>query len=64
MAGKEYKIAFELQAKLESSYNNIIHKVLDNLDKIQDTARAIEAIRISGDMVRPLRDGLQAAERE
>ncbi|MDF9845524.1 phage-related minor tail protein [Paenibacillus sp. PastF-1] len=31
---------------------------------MQDTARAIEAIRISGDMVRPLRDGLQAAERE
>ncbi|MDF9845569.1 hypothetical protein M2105_006663, partial [Paenibacillus sp. PastF-1] len=64
MAGKEYKIAFELQAKLEPSYNNIMHKVLDGLDKIQDTARAIEAIRISGDMVRPLRDGLQAAERE
>lgn len=64
MAGKEYKIAFELAAKLESSYNSIMHKVLDGLDKIEVTARAIEQIRISGDMVRPLRDGLQAAERE
>jgi phage-related minor tail protein len=64
MAGKEYKIAFELQAKLESSYNTVTHKVLDNLEKINDTARAIEAIRISGDMVRPLREGLQATERE
>lgn len=64
MAGKEYKIAFDLQAKLDSSYNSGMRKVLDNLNDLQTTARAIEAIRISGDMVRPLREGLQAAERE
>ncbi|OMD00048.1 phage tail tape measure protein [Paenibacillus sp. FSL R5-0636] len=64
MAGKEYKIAFDLQAKLDSSYNAGMRKVLDNLNDLQTTARAIEAIRISGDMVRPLREGLQAAERE
>lgn len=64
MAGKEYKIAFELQAKLESSYNTVMRRVLDNMDELQNTARAIEAIRFSGDMVRPLREGLQAAERE
>ncbi|OKP97778.1 phage tail tape measure protein [Paenibacillus sp. P46E] len=64
MAGKEYKIAFDLQAKLDSSYNTGMRKVLENLQELQTTARAIEAIRISGDMVRPLREGLQAAERE
>lgn len=64
MAGKEYKIAFDLQAKLDSSYNAGMRKVLDNLDELKTTARAIESIRISGDMVRPLREGLQAVERE
>lgn len=64
MAGKEYKIAFDLQAKLDSSYNSGMRRVLDNLNELQTTARAIEAIRISGDMVRPLREGLQATERE
>jgi len=64
MAGKEYQIAFELKAKLESSYTGSMRKVLDNLDNLEITARAIEAIRISGDMVRPLREGLQNVERE
>ncbi|ULO05153.1 phage tail tape measure protein [Paenibacillus sp. 19GGS1-52] len=64
MAGKEYKIAFELQAKLDPSYNTGMRKVLDNLNDLETKARSIEAIRISGDLVRPLREGLQAAERE
>ncbi|WP_052087644.1 phage tail tape measure protein [Paenibacillus wynnii] len=64
MAGKEYKIAFELQAKLDSSYNTGMRKVLDNLNDLETKARSIEAIRISGDLIRPLREGLQATLRE
>lgn len=64
MAGKEYQIAFELKAKLESSYTGSMRKVLDDLNDLETTARTIEGIRISGDMVRPLREGLQATERE
>ncbi|WP_019913182.1 phage tail tape measure protein [Paenibacillus sp. HW567] len=64
MSGKEYQIAFELKAKLESSYTGSMRKVMDNLNNLETTARAIEGIRISGDMVRPLREGLQAVERE
>ncbi|MGO4369618.1 hypothetical protein AB4Z21_02255 [Paenibacillus sp. MCAF20] len=64
MAGKVYKIAFELAAKLEGSYTSGMTRALSDLSELETKARAINAIRISGDMVRPLREGLQHLERD
>ncbi|ANY69728.1 hypothetical protein BBD42_26980 [Paenibacillus sp. BIHB 4019] len=63
MAGKVYDIAFELSAKLEGSYNTIMSKVLNNLGDIDKQMHAIGAMRISGDMLRPLNEGLHDLER-
>lgn len=63
MAGKVYKIAFELAAKLEGSYTSGMTRALSDLTELETKARALNAIRISGDMVRPLREGLQDLER-
>ncbi|MGG4141853.1 phage tail tape measure protein [Paenibacillus algorifonticola] len=63
MAGKIYDIAFELSAKLEGSYNAVMSKVLDNLGDIDKQMHAIGAMRISGDMLRPLNEGLHDLER-
>ncbi|MDQ0114355.1 phage tail tape measure protein [Paenibacillus harenae] len=63
-SGKVYKIAFELAAKLEGSYTSGMTRALSDLSELETKARAINAIRISGDMVRPLREGLQHLERD
>lgn len=63
MAGKVYKIAFELAAKLEGTYTSGMTRALGDLQELERRARDLNSIRISGDMVRPLRDGLQDLER-
>lgn|GEM_PF-1150726 len=64
LAGKIYKIAFELAAKLEGSYDAAMTRTLHDLTEVERRARDLNAIRVSGDMVNPLRDGLRDLERE
>lgn len=62
--GKKYEIEFKLAAKLESSYHSAMNKAETDLNKLEHQFRAIEALRLSGDMVQPLRDGLRRLEPE
>ncbi|MEK3873718.1 MULTISPECIES: phage tail tape measure protein [unclassified Paenibacillus] len=64
MAGKTYKIAFELAAKLAGSYTTSMTRALGDLNDLEEKARRLNSIRISDDMVRPLRDGLRHLERD
>jgi phage-related minor tail protein len=64
MAGKVYKIAFELAAKLEGSYTSSMTKALADMAEIEMKARELNTISISGAMVEPLRDGVKHLERE
>ncbi|MGG1638231.1 phage tail tape measure protein [Paenibacillus sp. NRS-1760] len=64
MAGKIYKIAFELASKLEGSYNSNMTKVLHDLTELERKARDLNSIRVSGDMVNSLRTGLQNVENQ
>ncbi len=64
MAGKTYKIAFELAAKLAGSYTTSMTRALGDLNDLEERARRLNSIRISDDMVRPLRDGLRHLERD
>lgn len=64
MAGKTYKIAFELAAKLAGSYTTSMTRALGDLNDLEEKARRLNTIRISDDMVRPLRDGLRDLDRD
>lgn len=64
MAGKEYKIAFDLQAKLDSSYGSGMGKVLGDLAEVESKIRQLNSLSVSGDLVQPLRDNVGRLETE
>ncbi|MGG4447635.1 phage tail tape measure protein [Brevibacillus porteri] len=61
---KVYKIAFELAGKLESSFSSSFTQALSDMNRLEQRAREIGNIRISGSTFEQIRDSAREAANE
>ncbi|TGV29901.1 hypothetical protein EN829_038720, partial [Mesorhizobium sp. M00.F.Ca.ET.186.01.1.1] len=61
---KVYKIAFELAGKLESSFSSSFTQALHNMQQLENRAREIGNIRISGNTFEQIRDSARESANE
>ncbi|WP_312117957.1 phage tail tape measure protein [Brevibacillus reuszeri] len=61
---KVYKIAFELAGKLESSFSSSFTQAIQDMQRLEERARQIGAIRISGRQFDEIRDSSRESSEE